>query len=206
MAYISTTTKEQRTPSVKKAERQRDRKRRQRKRTAGRPGRKSQETRQLQADAIRDIRQRNVQFLTEADLPKLTGQQRDIANILIQPGADILTNIQIARLAGVTRDTVGSFRGSYSYYEALAESDVFEKRLVRLEAMVLRGIEKNITEHCDNTSMKFVLNMRGRVDEAHRNMFQISADTVQIGIGQSLKNLPEAKYEVIEEDKGENSD
>lgn len=192
MTYISTTNKEQRTPSVRRANKQRDRKRRQRKQSSGRPGRKSAEQRQRQADVMRSVRERKFKFLSDIDLPDLTGQQRDIVNILIQPDVEVLTNIQIARLAGVTRDTVGNFRGSYEYYKALAKSDVFEKRLIRLEAKVLVGIEKNIEKHCDNTSMKFILTMRQRMDEAHRNIFQINANTIQIGVGQALKNLPDA--------------
>ncbi|MEE9303524.1 MAG: hypothetical protein V3U84_07035 [Thiotrichaceae bacterium] len=201
MAYVATTVKEQRTPSVKKADRQRDFKRRQRKQSSGRPGRKSAEQRQKQAEVMRSVRERKFKFLSDLDLPDLTGQQRDIVNILIQPDVEVLTNIQIARLAGVTRDTVGSFRGSYEYYKSLAKSDVFEKRLVRLEAKVMVGIEKNIEKHCDNTSMKFILTMRQRMDEAHRNIFQINANTVLMGVGQALANLPEAEYTVIEEEK-----
>ena len=151
-------------------------------------------------------------FLTDVDLPKLTGQQRSIANILIQPDADILTNKQVAALAVVSPQTVSSFRGSPEYYESLATSEVFERRLLRLEAKALTGLESNITKYGDNTSIKMVLVMRQRLDEAHRNIFQINANTIQIGVGQALANLPEAdvsretqmqeaEYQVVKEEK-----
>ena len=205
MTYVHAKSAEQRTPSVRKAERSRDEKRRKRRTSSGRPGRKSQETRRIQAEAINALRNRNTNFLTEIELPNLTSQKRDITNILLQPEADVLTNKQIASLAGVCPKTVSDFRGSPEYYESLATSDIFERRLVRLEAQALSGLERNITAHGDNTSIKMVLVMRQRLDEAHRNVFNISADTIQIGVGQTLKNLPaqpkpqmiqEAEYEV----------
>ena len=199
MTYVTAKAAEQNTPTVKRSSKRRDDKRRLRKQTSGRPGRKSAETRQLQADALNLLRNRCLAFLTEADLPNLTAQKRAVTNVLLQPESDILTNKQIARVAGVCPKTVADFRGSPEYYEALANSDIFESRLMRLEAKAMTGLENNITKYGDNTSIKMVLVMRQRLEEAHRNVFQISADTVQIGIGESLKNLPEAKYEVIAE-------
>ena len=201
MAYVTVRGKDQNTPSTRRAAQHRDRTRKRKRKTSGRPGRKSPEQRQQQADTIRSIRNRNLEFVTEADLPDVTGQQRSVINVLIQPNAEVLTNIQIARLAGVTRQTVGNFRGSPLYYESLAKSEIFEKRLIRLEAKALVAMEDNIEQHGDNTCIKMSLVMRQRLDEAHRNVFQISAETIQIGIGQSLKNLPSADYEVIEEKK-----
>lgn len=191
-------TVEQRTSALRSSDR--TRKKRQRRRS-GKPGRKSQAQQDRSQAVIERYTGNAFNFFVPEDLPLLTPTQVKVVNCLMLPGADCLTNKQVAGLLGIHPETVNGFRDSHKYYRAIAECTVFEKKLEVLESQCMVALERNIVEDRDNAAIKMVLVMRQRLEEAHRNVFQISAETIQIGIGQSLKNLPEAKYEVIEEAK-----
>ncbi len=196
MAYVEAKITEQRTNSVRKADRTRQKRKRR-----GKPGRQTVEHKERAKQIMERYQHNPFDFFCDIDLPTLTVLQVKIVNCMMLPDTHCLTNGQIATLLGIHRDTVDGFRDSKRYYQAIAECTVFEKKLEVLEAQSMVALERNIVEDRDNAAIKMVLVMRQRLDEAHRNVFQISAETIQIGIGQSLKNLPEAKYTVIE-DKG----
>jgi hypothetical protein len=190
------TPTEQRTSALRSSDR--IRKKRQRRRS-GKPGRKSQAQKDKAQTVIDKYKDNAFDFFVSEELPLLTPTQVKVVNVLLLPDTHCLTNKQIAGLLGIHPETVNGFRDSREYYRAIAESTAFEKKLEVLEAQSMVALERNIVEDRDNAAIKMVLVMRQRLEEAHRNVFQISADTVQIGIGQSLKNLPDAKYEVIED-------
>jgi len=196
MANHVVITAEKQTTSKRASDRTRQ-KRAKRKRT-GRPGRKSQSQIEHAAAIMDKYRNHAFDFFAPNELPTLTPQQVRVVNCLLLPNTDCLTNVQIGELLGISRQTVDKFRESRAYYEALAHCTVFEKKLEVLEAQSIIALERNIVEDRDNAAIKMVLVMRQRLDEAHRNVFNISADTIQIGVGQTLKNLPAPKQQIEE--------
>ncbi len=193
---------EQRTSALRASDRTRKKRSRRR---SGKPGRKSQAQQDKSQAVVERYTGNPFNFFVNEDLPTLTPTQVRVVNCLMLPDTHCLTNKQVAGLLGIHPETVNGFRDSHLYYRAIAECTVFEKKLEVLEAQSMVALERNIVEDRDNAAIKMVLVMRQRLDEAHRNIFQITADTIQIGVGQTLANLPEAEFEVIAEGADEGS-
>lgn len=211
MAYVNTKIRERRTNSVRKADRTRQKRKRR-----GKPGRQTVEHKDRAKEIVERYKHNPFDFFCDNDLPGLTALQIKVVNCLLLPDTHFLTNGQIAELLAVHRDTVDNFRDSHKYYQAIADCTVFEKKLEVLEAQSMVALERNIVEDRDNAAIKMVLVMRQRLDEAHRNIFQINANTIQIGVGQALSNLPdanvsretqvqEAEYKVVEDNDSDTS-
>lgn len=184
MAYPNT---QPRTDALRQQDRKR--KHKQKRRLTGRPGRATSQTIAKRNALYYTLKNQGLNLFDDIPTPgELSGYQKRILEILLKDTENILTNIQIAALAGCDRKAVGRFRESGMMYSILANADIFDRILQRLESKSLQAMEHNI-ELGDNQSIKMVMQMRGRLQEARQNILVIADKDVAASVTESLRAL-----------------
>ena len=140
-----------------------------------------------------------LEFFTEAEVPELSDPQRRMLNLFIDPEVrDNLDNQQIGELVGLTGREVGTIRTDRKFLDAMYDNYM---PIVRsMVPDVLKSLHEAIREG-DNTARNQWFKMCDWITDTKNQFIKITAEQVQIGIGQSLANLPGADYEVIEDEK-----
>lgn len=176
------------------AHRQQDRKRkdkqtRKRKPQTGNPGRASKRTLEMRKYTFDKLKNEELNLFDNIPTPgELSGVHKRILEVLLKDHQSCLTNKQIAELVGCHANVVGRFRESGTMYSLLANAEIFDRVLQRLESKSLIALENNI-QLGDNQSIKMVMQMRGRLNEARTQVLILADSEVKASVTESLRGL-----------------